>query len=66
MENASNQTDISATKKSLEDQVIKYDMNRMLTEAQEEFDAAISSRDLIDQESIGKFFNLKGDDNARN
>ena len=66
MENASNQTDISATKKSLEDQVIKYDMKRMLAEAQEEFDAAISSRDLIDQESIGKFFNLKGDDNARN
>ncbi len=66
MEEDPTQNASSATKKSLDDQVIKYDLQTMLAEAQVEFDSCISSRDLIDQESIGKFFNLKGDDNARN
>jgi len=52
--------------RGLEDQVVKYDLKAMIAEAQTEFDAAISRRDLIDQKAISQMFNLKERLNARN
>lgn len=52
--------------KSLADLAIKYDMEAMIAEAEVEFDVKIASRELVDQESIGQFFNLKDKLHARN
>lgn len=52
--------------RGLEDQVVKYDLKAMIAEAQAEFDAAISRRDLIDQSAISQMFNLKERLHARN
>lgn len=51
---------------SLSDLILKYDMARMVEEAETEFDKAISTHELVDQKSIGRFFNLKERLDARN
>jgi hypothetical protein len=43
---------------SLNDHILKYDLVEMLADAQTEFDSALSSGELIDQNSIAKMFNL--------
>lgn len=52
---------------SLDDHILRYDLVQMLADAQSEFDSSLSSRELIDQDSIAKMFNL-GDpkDDERN
>lgn len=47
---------------SLDEHIIKYDYAQMRREAQSEFDASLSTRELIDQESIAKIFQLNKDD----
>ncbi len=47
---------------SLDEHIIKYDYTQMRREAQSEFDASLSTRELIDQESIAKIFQLNKDD----
>ncbi len=47
---------------SLEEHIVKYDFAQMRAEAQSEFDASLSTRELIDQESIAKIFSLDKDD----
>lgn len=52
---------------SLDDHILRYDYSKMLADAQSEFDSALSSRELIDQGSIAKLFNLDDkNDDARN
>jgi len=51
---------------SLEDQIVKYDLRQLLKEAEQEFDASLASGELVDQETIGQFFKLQPDSNARN
>ena len=41
-------------------------MALMIDEAQSEFEAIISSRELLDQNAIGDFFNLDDQTDARN
>lgn len=50
---------------SLDDHILKYDFAQMRLDAQVEFDSSLSSRELIDQDSIAKIFDLNKDD-ARN
>ena len=47
---------------SLDEHIIKYDFAKMRREAQTEFDASLSTRELIDQESISKIFTMHKDD----
>ena len=47
---------------SLDEHIIKYDYAQMRREAQSEFDASLSTRELIDQDSIAKIFNQCKDD----
>jgi len=47
---------------SLEEHIVKYDFAQMRKEAQSEFDASLSTRELIDQESIAKIFSMEKDD----
>lgn len=47
---------------SLEEHIVKYDFAQMRMEAQSEFDASLSTRELIDQESIAKIFSQSKDD----
>lgn len=54
------------TVSSLSDLVIRYDMSKMISEAKVEFEALESSRELLDQNAIGNFFNLDQSDNAGN
>lgn len=51
---------------SLEDQIVKYDMREMLHEAEQEFDSSLASGELVDQETIGRFFKLQPNSDARN
>lgn len=41
---------------SLDEHIVKYDCAQMRKEAQTEFDASLSTRELIDQESISRIF----------
>lgn len=50
---------------SLDEHIIKYDFVKMRREAQSEFDASLSTRELIDQDSIAKIFQI-GKDDERN
>lgn len=50
---------------SLDDHILRYHYAEMLVEAQVEFDASLTSRELIDQDSIAKIFR-KGKDDERN
>ncbi|MCH6257985.1 hypothetical protein MLD52_15605 [Puniceicoccaceae bacterium K14] len=45
--------------KSLEDQILKYDMKGMIDELQNEFDAGVYSQELVSQNDISLHFNLK-------
>ena len=47
---------------SLDDHILKYDYADMRAQAQSEFDASLSSRELIDQDSIAKIFKLDKND----
>jgi hypothetical protein len=47
---------------SLDEHIIKYDFAQMRREAQSEFDASLSTRELIDQDSIARIFNQTKDD----
>jgi hypothetical protein len=47
---------------SLDEHIIKYDYAQMRREAQSEFDASLSTRELIDQDSIARIFNQTKDD----
>ncbi len=47
---------------SLDEHILKYDFAQMRREAQTEFDASLSTRELIDQESIAKIFQVNKDD----
>ncbi len=47
---------------SLDDHILKYDYSEMRSQAESEFDASLSSRELIDQDSIAKIFKLDKDD----
>lgn len=45
--------------KSLDDQVLKYDMRAMLKQLESEFDAGVYSQELVSQNDISLLFNLK-------
>lgn len=45
---------------SLQDQVVKYDMRKMVAELVYEFDIQVSTTDLVDQVSISQIFKMKG------
>ena len=45
---------------SLQDQIVKYDMRKMVDELQYEFDIQVSTTDLVDQLSISQIFKMKG------
>ncbi len=52
---------------SLDDHIMRYNFADLLEDAKAEFDSALSSRELIDQNSIAKIFKLDPDqDNERN
>ena len=52
---------------SLDDHILRYDFDEMLADAESEFDSALSTRELIDQSSIAKLFNIDGkNDHERN
>jgi len=59
MDTHQNQTPQASASLSLDDHIIRYDMGKMLKEARTEFDSALASRELIDQNSIAKFFKLE-------
>lgn len=61
MDTIENQTSPKASSQSLDNHIIRYDMGKMLEDARTEFDSALASRELIDQNSIAKFFNLEAD-----
>lgn len=50
---------------SLDDHILRYHYAEMRAEAQAEFDASLSSRELLDQDSIARIFR-KGKDDERN
>lgn len=50
---------------SLDDHILRYHYAEIRAEAQSEFDASLSSRELIDQDSIAKIFK-RGEDDERN
>ncbi len=49
---------------SLDEHIVKYDFAQLRQEAQSEFDASLSTRELIDQDSIAKIFKVKRDDES--
>lgn len=59
MDTHKDQTPPKSPSLSLDDHIIKYDMGKMLENARAEFDSALASRELIDQNSIAKFFKLE-------
>ncbi|MGK0239716.1 MAG: hypothetical protein ACI92G_003195 [Candidatus Pelagisphaera sp.] len=59
MDTHKDQTPPKSASLSLDDHIIKYDMGKMLENARTEFDSALASRELIDQNSIAKFFKLE-------
>ena len=50
----------------LSDLILKYDMAKMIKEAESEFDTQITTHELVDQKAISSLFNLKDRINARN
>ncbi len=62
----SNETSDTTTVTSLSDLVVRYDMAKMILEANSEFEAVATSRELIDQKAIGNFFNLDPSNNEGN
>lgn len=51
---------------NLDDLIVAYDMRKLAAEARTEFETLISTRELLGQDAIGSFFNLKLKDDARN
>ncbi len=56
----------TSTVTSLSDLVVRYDMAKMILESNTEFEAVATSRELIDQKTIGNFFNLDPSNNEGN
>lgn len=59
MKDESNATSPEAAVRGLKDTAVRYDLAKLVKEAEAEFDINLSSQELVDQASIGKFFNLK-------